>query len=88
MTDIEDQLRHDLMIITERAQPGSIRPLRAPQPRAVGREPAAGHCGPRRNAKVLRHAGAGPAREIDGHSAEVGNRGGAGVGTDHARAAG
>jgi hypothetical protein len=37
MTDIEDQLRHDLMIITERAQPGSIRPLRAPEPRRRSR---------------------------------------------------
>ncbi|MGO8958306.1 MAG: hypothetical protein ACLQFR_13185 [Streptosporangiaceae bacterium] len=32
MTDVEDQLRRDLVTITERAQPGSIRPLRAPQP--------------------------------------------------------
>ena len=37
MTDVEDRLRHDLMIITERAQPGSIRPLRAPQARRRSR---------------------------------------------------
>ncbi len=30
MTDIEERLRHDLKIIAERAQPGSIRPLQAP----------------------------------------------------------
>ncbi len=37
MTDVEDRLRHDLMIITERAQPGSIRPLRAAEPRRRSR---------------------------------------------------
>ncbi len=33
MTDIEDRLRRDLVTITERAQPGTIRPLRTPEPR-------------------------------------------------------
>jgi len=37
MTDVEDQLRRDLMIITERAQPGSIRPLRVPPARRRSR---------------------------------------------------
>jgi hypothetical protein len=39
MTDIEERLRHDLKIVAERAQHGSIRPLRVPpatpRPRAV-----------------------------------------------------
>jgi hypothetical protein len=33
MTDVEEQLRHDLGVICARAQPGSIRPLRVPPPR-------------------------------------------------------
>ena len=37
MTDVEDQLRRDLMTITQRVQPGSIRPLRAPEPRRRSR---------------------------------------------------
>lgn len=37
MTDIEDRLRADLQAFAQRAQPGSIRPLRAPAPRRKAR---------------------------------------------------
>ena len=34
MTEIEDRLRRELAQVAERAQPGQLRPLREPRPRA------------------------------------------------------
>jgi hypothetical protein len=61
MTDIEERLRHDLNIIAERAQPGSIKPLQvppaAPRRKAI-RWPAAGE----RQSRAVRWPAAGEHR--------------------------